>query len=366
MPPYLITHDGSCGQFEDSDALAPAQIDTLQDWAAGKMKEGTKVTLTPPRPPALEGGREYQTPAITPVAVGTPLALYDEYRCFPLETGLDRDQFITAHQVVPGKPEIVHHLIGYLVDPGRRTRSGKTNGEIMAALDAADPDRVGWSCFGGAGDGLEEDSSPILWAPGTGTVYYPDNLGVKQRATDKLIVQIHYNLADEKNKGLSDSTTVKIRYADSVAREAFFITPDGFLETLFTKKQPDVLLPGMASVPYTWKKSMAEMGLGMAPPLEVIAIGPHMHQRGRSSELRFLGGGSPGGDECMARVEDWNFHWQRPYYYKTPRPLLTSDSQIQLTCQYDTSQDTHPVLPGWGTRNEMCLDSLMVALAPGM
>jgi hypothetical protein len=129
---------------------------------------------------------------------------------------------------------------------------------------------------------------------------------------------------------------------------------------LFTKKEPDVLLPRMASVSYTWKKSMAEMGLAMGPSLEVVGVGPHMHERGRASTLRFLKGGS---DECMARVEAWNFHWQKLYQYRGPRPMLTPDTELQLTCEYDTSQDQTPVLPGWGTRNEMCLDTLLVAPA---
>jgi hypothetical protein len=362
MPPYLVTHDGSCGQFEDADALSDAEIDRLQTWAGSKLVEGKRVELTPPRPPALEGADVMHTPVVAPVAAGTPLALYDEYRCFLLDAGLTRDRYITAYEVLPGTPAIVHHVIGFLVDPDKVTRKGKTNAELIQALDGADPERVGWSCFGGAGEGIEEDASPIFWAPGSGPVYYPDDMGVKQRPTDKLVVQVHYNLADPGAAGQTDTTTVKVRYADSVSRPAFFLAPDGFLETLFTQKQPDVLLPRMAAVSYTWKKSLAQMGLGMSPPLEVVAVGPHMHQRGRRSELRFQD--AAGRDECAARVEDWNFHWQRSYFYRGPRPRLTAETAIQLTCQYDTSQDEKPVTPGWGTRNEMCLDALMVAPAP--
>jgi hypothetical protein len=365
MPPYLIDHGGSCGQFDDAEALTTAEIDKLQEWATGKMVEGTKVTLTPPKPPGLEGGTEVHTPQIAPVAVGNALAQFDEYRCFMLDAGLTRDQYITGYEVVPGTPAIVHHVIGFLVDPDKKTMKGKTNAELMQALDASDPDRVGWPCFGGAGEGVESEASPIFWAPGGGTLYYPDNLGIKQRPTDKLVVQVHYNLADEKNKGMSDSTTVKIRYQDTVSRPALFIAPDGFLETLFTKKDPDVLLPRMAAVPYTWKKSMAEMGFDKGPALEVIMVGPHMHERGRRSELHFLQP-SAAKDECVARVDQWNFHWQRGYFYKGQRPVLTPETEIQLTCEYDTSSDQKPVLPGWGTRNEMCLNTLMVAPLAGM
>jgi len=141
------------------------------------------------------------------------------------------------------------------------------------------------------------------------------------------------------------------------------VPPDGFLETLFTQKQPDSLRPGMPMISYSWQKTMAQMGLDMAPPLEIVGVMPHMHQRGRTSELHVQSGGQ---DQCLARVDNWNFHWQKFYFYKTPRPGLGADSQLRLTCDYDTSQDHDPVYPGWGTRNEMCLDTLMVVPRQGM
>jgi hypothetical protein len=74
--------------------------------------------------------------------------------------------------------------------------------------------------------------------------------------------------------------------------------------------------------------------------------------------------GPAGALACASHLEGWDFHWQEFYFYKTP-PTITPDSQVQVTCDYDTSADTAPVLPGWGTRNEMCLTVLMVALPPG-
>ena len=74
--------------------------------------------------------------------------------------------------------------------------------------------------------------------------------------------------------------------------------------------------------------------------------------------------GPAGALACASHLEGWDFHWQEFYFYKTP-PAITPDSEVQVTCEYDTSADTAPVLPGWGTRNEMCLTVLMVALPPG-
>jgi hypothetical protein len=360
MPPYLVTHDGSCGQFEDSAALSQSQIDLLRDWAAGTMAEGTKATLAPPAVRQLEGATDYKTPAVVPVAQGSAIAQFDDYRCFMVDTNLTKDQFITGSDVVPGQPEIVHHVLAIIVDPNKVTRSGKSNAQIIQALDASDPDRVGWPCFGGAGEGVEDEATPVVWAPGQGPVTFPDNMGVRQRPTDRLVIQIHYNLASERHRGLMDSTTLRLRYADKVERPLLFLLPDGFLETLFTKPEPDTLPPGKSAVSYTWSRALSPMAPEMVPPLELVAVMPHMHERGRQSELRFVGPGTR--DECIARVDNWNFHWQKFYFYKGIRPMLAGDTKIQLTCTYDTSRDAEPTVPGWGTRNEMCLTTMVVAL----
>jgi hypothetical protein len=360
MPPFLITHDGSCGHFEDSEALTEAQIATLQTWASSDLAEGTAVTLPLPSTPTLEGGTDYHTPVITPVAAGTALAEFDDYRCFLLDTNLARDRFITGYEVLPGRPEIVHHLAAFIVDPNRRTRSGNTNAEQIRALDAMEPDRLGWSCFAGTGEGLEMTAMPVVWAPGQGPIRYPDNRGVAQLQTDRLVVQVHYNLADAKNRGLMDSTTLRIRYADAVERPIIFLAPDGFLESLYTKTPPDSLPPGMRSVSYTWRKKLTEFRLATAAAFELLAVMPHMHQRGRRSELRILD--DAGKNDCAARIEAWDFEWQKYYFYRpSARPVLGPDSELQLTCEYDTSREQSPVFPGWGTNNEMCLHTLMVS-----
>src|SRR4051794_854795 len=50
MPPYLLTHDGSCGQLEDGEALTPAERDTIWQWTHGDLVEGKRaeVAVTPP------------------------------------------------------------------------------------------------------------------------------------------------------------------------------------------------------------------------------------------------------------------------------------------------------------------------------
>jgi hypothetical protein len=299
-----------------------------------------------------------------PVAQGGVLAESDEYRCFALDSNLDRDAFITAYEVLPGTPALVHHVVAFLVDPDKVTRKGQSNAAVMAALDAEDGDRIGWPCFGMAGKDVEVESVPIIWAPGLGPVTYPGGMGVLHRARHKLVIQMHYNLADARVRGMSDSTTVRFKHAPTVERQALFLVEDGLLGTL-DKDQPDMLPPGRKSVSYTWGETLAQAGLEGVPYVDLVGVMPHMHQRGVRKQMTIQSGGET--KACAAKVDRWDFHWQKFYFYKGGAlPRLTPESRLEVTCEYDTSLDQMPVMPGWGTRNEMCTAILMFALPPGV
>jgi hypothetical protein len=377
MPPYLVSHDGSCGQFEDAETLTAAEKNTIWQWANGGMKPGAvaiPASGLPRKPGAtLPNALEYRTPTIAPVADGGELAEFDEYRCFALDSGLERDTFITGYEIVPGTPALVHHLVAFLVNPDAPSnREGKSNAQLMAELDAKDPGRPGWSCFSGAGEGVEIEGAPAVWAPGQGVIHYPGGVGVQLRREHKLVVQMHYNLAGHGGThpappvppGTTDSTTLRLAQADTVARQAMFVVNDGLLNTLFDGEQPASLAPGQSNIKYTWSMTGKEMGMGDALPyVDIVGVMPHMHERGRRKQMRV---GPDGGNlACAAQVDRWDFNWQKFYFYKDPI-RFDQNTRVELTCEYDTSRDTSPVTPGWGTRNEMCTAILMVALPPGM
>ncbi|HEY7371342.1 MAG TPA: hypothetical protein VIF57_04125 [Polyangia bacterium] len=360
MPPYFMDHDGSCGSFHDEATLTAAQKATIAAWVSGAQAEGTPVTLTLPPQPTLDGALDLATPMFSPVAQGGALAEADEYRCFLMDPpAAAGGSFLTGYAVTPGEPSIVHHVIAFVVDPQELGSGGQTNAAIMQALDDDSPDRLGWPCFGAAGDGVNVSGVPVTWAPGQGVVSYPDGMGVPIKTTDKLVVQIHYNLADPASAGKSDSTTIHLRFAPSVNRQLAFALPDRFLDSL-NNATPDSLPPGQADTAYTWTQSAAQIGLNGVPSADLVAVMPHMHGRGLREKLEL---GPAGNLACAAQLETWDFHWQEFYFYKTP-PVITPSTQVRVTCDYDTRADTMPVLPGWGTRNEMCLTVLMLALPP--
>lgn len=357
MPPWLVTDDGSCGEFQDSPVLTDDEIAGIEAWAAAGAPEGEpQGDLSPPAPETLDDGVEYKTPMFAPEIQGGDLAEFDEYRCFLIDPGLAEDRFITGYSVTPGTPALIHHVLAITVDPAASAGQGQTNADVIAALDAESPDRDGWPCFGLAGDGVDPVGVPVTWAPGMGVSDFPPGVGFRVEAGHKYVVQVHYNLVDPELAGAVDQTSLHIRYADSVEREGYFDLPDDFLTSLYSPT-PAQLAPGQASVEFSFDYALDYLPFFGVQSADLYGVFPHMHQRGRKLRVELVeAGGEP---QCAADVQRWDFGWQLYYFYEQPIPLTTK-SVLRITCEYDTQSASEPVLPGWGTQNEMCLAGLFI------
>jgi hypothetical protein len=367
MPPWDATSDGSCGEFSGSLALSDAQIARIAAWVEGGAEQGTPRDVKLPTIDQLASASDYGLPTYAPVAQGGALAANDDYHCFVIDPAVPAPRYITGYDIVAGTAEIVHHVVVSVVDPSGASdemEAGRTNAKLMAELDAESPDKPGYSCFGVAGDGVSVRSTPVVWAPGQGVVRFPGDSGVLIRPTDKLVVQVHYNLADPKQRGKLDTTHVRFELAADVQNVAIFATPDALLESMFGP-EPDTLAPGKPSVLYSFTRSLAELELedevGLLSPaqlaqLKLWGVMPHMHERGRKLQMR-LKTAAQADMQCGVDVQNWDFHWQRMYFYQQPWQLHDG-AELEVTCDFDTATAQAPVLPGWGTSNEMCLTTL--------
>ncbi|MCW2846246.1 MAG: hypothetical protein JWR90_220 [Marmoricola sp.] len=124
--------------------------------------------------------------ASPPTGVGT-----DDYRCFLLDPRTTSDQMITGFNILPGNPDVVHHVILFRVPPEQVAEA--------EAKDASTPGQ-GWTCFGdsglGRGAGQQIDDAPWLgaWAPGGTEQTYAAGFGEPFSAGSRVIMQVHYNL----------------------------------------------------------------------------------------------------------------------------------------------------------------------------
>jgi hypothetical protein len=363
MPPYLVTNDGTCGEFS-SPSLTTEEIQTITGWVEAGAPEGIERDPVLPGIDHLSGALKLKTPEFTPTPGGTPLDENDDYRCFLLDAP-EEVKFITGYNVVPGNQKIVHHVVVSVIDPeapGRLPNGDTgTNQEVIDALDARDPDVLGWRCFGLAGEGVDVSSIPTVWAPGQGVVHYPDNAGIPITPNQKLVVQVHYNLEDPETHGSMDSTTLELELKDAEQIEniGIYLPHDPFLNSILSGEEPYTLMPGRESEPFTWNVTFADLGLDGVPAFKLWGVFPHMHELGRRYTVE-LDTGS-GDKKCMTEVKEWDFHWQHLYFSTRPE-VLTPDASVKVTCDYDTTKKTEPILPGWGTQNEMCFLGLFVTV----
>ena len=97
----------------------------------------------PPEAP-LRAGERFVTlrmpTAYTPKAPAAPGT--DDYRCFLLDPGLTAKSVVTGLNILPGNPDVVHHVILFRVPADKVARA-----EEMDRLQAGQ----GWTCFGGTG-----------------------------------------------------------------------------------------------------------------------------------------------------------------------------------------------------------------------
>lgn len=330
MPPMPVDNSGACNTYSNARWLDDAEIALFQAWADADGPEGD-LSRAPELPPApgdldrvdvsLDMGFEYTPNDEAP----------DDYRCFIVDPGLTSNAFLTGYQVFPGDARVVHHVIVY----------APADEEALAEaelLDAEDPAR-GYTCFGGPG----VSAAPrVLWAPGAGVIEMPRDTGVPLVAGHKLVMQIHYNVSAGT---FPDRTRVDLRLADRVARPAEYLAV----------ANPEMMVPPrqrLATTTITIPHREQEV--------TVWGVLPHMHTLGRTLRLDARTAQADA-DTCLVDVPRWNFHWQNAWWYDAPLSLEQVRS-VTLTCGYDTSSRTLPVVWGEGTMDEMCLTYLYVTL----
>jgi hypothetical protein len=363
MPPWLVNDDGTCQDWSDSRSLTDDEIATLVAWADdGALRGDPALSVSEPLPEPATLERvdlRLDTPEIVPEIEGDLFAPNDEYRCFVFKDLTEADTFITGFQVDPGFDAIVHHVIGMPVDPDRGS-----NRSSIESQDGADG-RPGWDCLGTAGEGISEEGYPVTWAPGMGAVHYPEGTGVRLASNHWFVIQVHYNLVDPANRDLPDSTGLELMLDDEVDDELYFSLADGLITSAFYG-WPDTIPPGEEAYDYTWELDGDEVWLYANKSLFTVGgteyklwgVMPHMHQRGTKQYATVERG--DGTDECLVDVPLWDFEWQLTYFYEEPLDLAFSD-RLSVTCTYDTTDEEAPLLPGWGTNNEMCLLVMIIS-----
>jgi mono/diheme cytochrome c family protein len=393
MPPWPPSASSPRYIGQERRTLDSRERDTLIRWARaqlvqpGSARRGTPVGAPPSsRLVPLQGESRLELAMPATYRPAGANGSTDDYRCFLLDPKLRENAFVTAAQIAPGVPGIVHHVILYRLAPASVPEA--------TALDRQTPG-PGWTCFGGprVGDGGSGDPRGFLndagwiaaWAPGWGGDRLRPGTGVSMPAGSRIVMQVHYNLLNGRrpdrsravlttvpgDRKLSSVETVLLpapvelacrkgesgRLCDRTA--AIFDQVDRFGADAALAPTGLLLLCGKdASQPVATPVATCDRAVDR--PFTILAVAGHMHLLGKSIRVE-LDPGTPRA-RLLLEIPSWSFHWQA--MYQLVKPVKVEPGQVlRVTCRHDASLrrgEPRYVLWGEGTTDEMCLGALQV------
>jgi hypothetical protein len=273
---------------------------------------------------------------------------------------------------MPGNLEVVHHAVLVAIPP-----------ESAAAVEAlANGSGNHWDCFGGVN--VEGVYTLGVWVPGSRPFEAGEGIGIPMVAGTKMVMQIHYHPAG--TVADPDITEIAMRLTSQPPERNMIFTAVG------NAAFEPILLPGpndRGVVEFRIPADMNGHTETMRFPIEVettdrfpiLAVFPHMHYIGVDLETRISRAnplpGEPA-EECLFKTPQWDFDWQRTYFYDAPideLPTVGDGDMITIRCSYDNTMDNPFVVRamedagidepidvylGEETLDEMCLAGLAI------
>lgn len=348
MPPWLAAP--GCAEYQHDPSLAQEDIDTIVAWVDLGAPEGTPVEASEPE--ENEQGLSRVDLTLEMPEDYVQQVEPDDYRCFLIDWPADHTQFVTGFRANPGNPQVVHHVIAFLVGPD--------SVDTYREYDDAEPG-PGYTCFGGpAGPGGQTDASGAgwigAWAPGSQGSDFPEGTGMRIEPGSKIALQVHYN---SQTAGTGpDLTSIDLRLADQVDKEAFTLP---WANPMWLDGNGMSIPAGESDVTHSFAFDPTTFIGGSSFVIHSAAL--HMHQLGSRGTLKI--DRADGSEECMLDVPRWDFHWQLAYGFTEPKVFNPGD-RLSIECHWDNTEANQPIVRGaqqtprdvaWGegSTDEMCL-----------
>ena len=287
MPPWHA--DPKHGVFKNSRSMSREEIEVVRQWVRAGAPIGDTKSLQSP-PIATGGWRLEREPELVVSMRQAPYKIPAsgtvDYQYFVVDPKLEEDRWVSAAQVIPGDPSVVHHAIVFIRPP-----------------DDAEFLGIGWL---------------TAYVPGQMATRFPAGYARKIPAGSKFVFQMHYT---PNGRPTSDLSKIGMTFVDpkTVTHEVF---------TVVGIDQDFEIPPGAsdhrvtASVPRFPKDG------------ELLAVSPHMHLRGKSFELRAQRGTQA---ETLLSVPRYDFNWQHTYEWVDRISLADVDS-LDFTVSFDNSE----------------------------
>jgi peroxiredoxin/mono/diheme cytochrome c family protein len=324
MPPWFAAPAGA-GQpshWANDRSVPAADKADLFAWLKSDRPKGDPADA--PRPRTFPDGWLIGQPDAVfefPKAVAVKANGTMPYQNITVETKLTEEKWVKAVEVRPSAREVVHHVLVFVLPPGKETADDPRDG--------AAEERRGFFA---------------IYVPGQSVLSYPDGFAKRLPKGARLRFQMHYT---PNGTATQDKTRIGL---------------------VFAEKQPqyEVKVVGIVNprfrIPPGADNHRVEASLRVPMPATALGFLPHMHLRGKAFRYEII---LPGGKaETILDIPHYDFNWQLYYRLAQPRPLPLG-MLVKATGWFDNS-DKNPANPDpkktvrWGpqTTDEMMLGYL--------
>jgi peroxiredoxin len=314
MPPWFA--DPHFGKFANNKSLSQKEKETLLAWLDQGTPKGDDRDLPPPKEWNSEWAigkpdlilsmpNEFEVPADMPKG-GVP------YMQFTVDTNFKEDRWVERAECRAGALEVVHHIICYIIPPGREFFPGDPDNPVLAGT-----------------------------APGDMPLILPVGTGKKIPAGSKILFQMHYTPSGRAQKDRSCVAMVFCK--EPPKREVISL---GIANPSFQIPPGDTNYEVEAIFPF---KENAR----------ILSYMPHMHLRGKDFKYEAIY--PDGKSETLLSIPHYNFNWQS--VYRNEKPVdMPKGSKLHCTAHFDNSTKnknnpdaTKPVSWGDQTWEEMMI-----------
>jgi hypothetical protein len=314
MPPWFA--DRAYGHFQNERGLSEQDVRMIESWVEAGVPEGDPKDKPAPlvwkdswniRPDAI-----FQMPdPYTVPAKGTLDYLY-----VVIPTGFTKDTWVTAAEIRPGAPSVVHHALAIVRPPGSEwLKEAKPFVPYMPPLADAE-----------SGNRSDPQSKPVdmsyellsAFSPGMEAQRFDVDHSAKLiPARSDIVLQVHYS--PNGKTAVTDQTRVGITLTEDPPAKRFY--------SAVAASANWTIAPGDANA-----EGRARLTFG--EPVELVYVQPHMHVRGKEMTVRLTY--PDGRSETILSVPRYDFHWQIVYYLVKPL-RLPQGTRVEAIAHWDNS-----------------------------
>ena len=308
MPPWFA--EPGFAHYANERVLSSHELDTLARWADGGAPAGDAATAPPERIFPTEGWNI--TPDIVvemPKAFELPARGTINYKYVLVKTNFKEDMWVTAAEMRPGNPAVLHHGKVWVRPPGSKWMEKAVPGE---AYEMETQRAI-------LGRNAVDEGNDILgkFNPGLGAQRFDVEGAAKfiPKGSD-LVYELHYTTSGTPT---SDASKLGLVLAKAPPQKRYFFHAGPTASNL-------AIPPGEGKA-----EVVSEVTLG--EDAQLVYAQPHMHLRGKDFELRVV---APAGQIQTVLKGRFDFEWQMGYELAEP-VAIPKGSKLQFITHFDNS-----------------------------